>query len=606
MRLIAGVDIGNSTTEVCIGQRSDDGRVTFLSSALRPTTGTKGTLPNVHGIKAALQAAVSAAGRDMSELAVIRINEAAPVIGDTAMETITETIITESSMIGHNPSTPAGAGTAVGEIVAFDRLDTTHEGVAYLVTVPRTVAYEAVAEKINRVATQRNICGIIMQADEAVLVENRLQHKIPIIDEVRHIERIPQGKVAAIEVALPGQSVRMLSNPYGIATLLSLDAAATKSVTPIAKSLIGKRSAVVIKTPGGNIQENILPAGAVSFDATVPTTVQIDEGADAIMQAMTHAGEIHNIEGQPNTNVGQMLSRIRQGMAAVSGEYVSDIRITDMLAVDTLAPVAIAGALAGETCMEKAVGIAAMVRTRQLPMQQIADALSADLRTNVVIAGVEAVMASLGALTTPGTRVPLAILDMGGGSTDAALIDENGHVSLTHCAGAGELVSMLIQTELGLGARTTAEQIKKYPLAKVESLFHLRLESGEMQFFDGSIDPRLFGHVVLMSPEGMIRIDEDIPMEKIVQVRREAKRKVFVTNALRALRQVAPQGELRRIPNVVLVGGSAEDFEIPEMLMEEFASHRIVCGRGNIRGSEGPRNAVATGLVLSALSGGGL
>jgi diol dehydratase reactivase alpha subunit len=215
-------------------------------------------------------------------------------------------------------------------------------------------------------------------------------------------------------------------------------------------------------------------------------------------------------------------------------------------------------------------------------------------------------MATLGALTTPGTQLPMAILDMGGGSTDAAVIQKDGSIRMTHQAGAGELVSMLIQTELGLGARTTAEQIKKYPLAKVESLFHLRLESGEMQFFDGSIDPRLFGHVVLMSPEGMIRIDEDIPMEKIVQVRREAKRKVFVTNALRALRQVAPQGELRRIPNVVLVGGSAEDFEIPEMLMEEFASHRIVCGRGNIRGSEGPRNAVATGLVLSALSGGGL
>ena len=27
----------------------------------------------------------------------------------------------------------------------------------------------------------------------------------------------------------------------------------------------------------------------------------------------------------------------------------------------------------------------------------------------------------------------------------------------------------------------------------------------------------------------------------------------------------------------------------------------IVCGRGNIRGVEGPRNAVATGLVLSAI-----
>lgn len=49
--------------------------------------------------------------------------------------------------------------------------------------------------------------------------------------------------MAAIEVALPGTSIRMLSNPYGIATLLKLDADETRAVTPIAKSLIGKRSA---------------------------------------------------------------------------------------------------------------------------------------------------------------------------------------------------------------------------------------------------------------------------------------------------------------------------------------------------------------------------
>lgn len=210
-------------------------------------------------------------------------------------------------------------------------------------------------------------------------------------------------------------------------------------------------------------------------------------------------------------------------------------------------------------------------------------------------------MAGIGALTTPGTKLPLAMLDMGGGSTDAALIDENGKVVLTHRAGAGELVSLLIQTELGLSARTVAEQIKKYPLARVESLYHLRLESGAMQFFDTSIDPKYFGHVVLLAPGDWIRIEEDIPMEKIVQVRRDAKRKVFVTNALRALRFVAPQHDLKKIPNVVLVGGSAEDFEIPEMLMEELANYRVVCGRGNIRKTEGPRNAVATGLVLSYL-----
>ena len=61
-----------------------------------------------------------------------------------------------------------------------------------------------------------------------------------------------------------------------------------------------------------------------------------------------------------------------------------------------------------------------------------------------MVAGVEAVMASLGALTTPGTSLPLAILDMGGGSTDAAVISEDGKVSMTHQAGAGELVLSLI------------------------------------------------------------------------------------------------------------------------------------------------------------------
>ena len=208
-------------------------------------------------------------------------------------------------------------------------------------------------------------------------------------------------------------------------------------------------------------------------------------------------------------------------------------------------------------------------------------------------------MASLGALTTPGTKLPLAILDMGGGSTDAAVIYEDGHVVLTHQAGAGELVSMLIETELGLGDRHMAEQIKKYPLAKVESLFHMRLENGQMTFVEDSIDPRFYGRVVLLAEQGLIRMEKDIPMEKIVQVRRDAKKKVFATNAFRALRKVAPGHDLKNISNVVLVGGSAEDFEIPEMLMEEFANYRIVCGRGNIRGSEGPRNAVATGLVLS-------
>lgn len=597
MSYIAGVDIGNSTTEVCVGEVTGNGNLTFLTSASCPTTGTKGTIENVYSVKNALKLAMSRIGRETSDIDLVRLNEAAPVIGDTAMETLTETVITDSSMIGHNPSTPAGAGQAVGEILLVENISRGIPGTPYILAASAEHSYEEIAAVVNQCGL--DIEGIILQADEAVLVENRIHKKVPIIDEVRRIDRLPDGVPAAIEVALPGQTVRMLSNPYGIATLLGLNAEQTRTVTPIAKSLIGKRSAVVLKTPGGNIHENILPAGEIYFHGDRNITINLDEGADKIMEAAADAGDIRDISGQPDTNVGNMLSRIRTGMSELDKSTEADIRITDILAVDTLAPVLISGALAGETCLEKAVGIAAMVKTQKLPMQEIADRLKSELDTEVKVAGVEAVMASLGALTTPGTKLPLAILDMGGGSTDAAIISDDGHVTMTHQAGAGELVSMLIQTELGLSDRHIAEQIKKYPLAKVESLFHMRMENGQMTFVDDSIDPRFFGRVVLLTESGLIRIEEEIPMEKIVQVRREAKRKVFVTNAFRALRKVAPEHNLRNISTVVLVGGSAEDFEIPEMLMEAFAEYRIVCGRGNIRGSEGPRNAVATGLVLS-------
>ena len=605
MSYIAGVDIGNSTTEVCVGEVTGNGNLTFLTSASCPTTGTKGTVENVYSVKNALKLAMSRIGRETSDIDLVRLNEAAPVIGDTAMETLTETVITDSSMIGHNPSTPAGAGQAVGEILLIGNISRGVPGTPYILAASADHSYEEVAAVVNQYGSGSgqhdgiDIVGIILQADEAVLVENRIHKKVPIIDEVRRIDRLPDGVPAAIEVALPGQTVRMLSNPYGIATLLGLNAEETRTVTPIAKSLIGKRSAVVLKTPGGNIHENILPAGEIYFHGDRNITINLDEGADKIMAAAADAGDIRDISGQPDTNVGNMLSRIRTGMSELDKSAEADIRITDILAVDTLAPVLISGALAGETCLEKAVGIAAMVKTQKLPMQEIADRLKTELGTEVKVAGVEAVMASLGALTTPGTKLPLAILDMGGGSTDAAVISDDGHVTMTHQAGAGELVSMLIQTELGLSDRHIAEQIKKYPLAKVESLFHMRMENGQMTFVDDSIDPRFFGRVVLLTESGLIRIEEEIPMEKIVQVRREAKRKVFVTNAFRALRKVAPEHNLRNISTVVLVGGSAEDFEIPEMLMEAFTDYRIVCGRGNIRGSEGPRNAVATGLVLS-------
>ena len=161
------------------------------------------------------------------------------------------------------------------------------------------------------------------------------------------------------------------------------------------------------------------------------------------------------------------------------------------------------------------------------------------------------------------------------------------------------MVTMIIASELDLQDRYLAEDIKKYPLAKVESLFHLRHEDGSVQFFPQPLPPEVFARLVVVKPEGLVPLPGDYALEKVRNIRRSAKERVFVTNALRALRQVSPTGNIRDIPFVVLVGGSSLDFEIPQLVTDALSHYKLVAGRGNIRASEGPRNAVATGLILA-------
>ncbi|EAZ0086300.1 diol dehydratase reactivase subunit alpha, partial [Salmonella enterica subsp. enterica serovar Kentucky] len=124
-------------------------------------------------------------------------------------------------------------------------------------------------------------------------------------------------------------------------------------------------------------------------------------------------------------------------------------------------------------------------------------------------------------------------------------------------------------------------------------------EDGSVQFFPTPLPPAVFARVCVVKPDELVPLPGDLALEKVRAIRRSAKERVFVTNALRALRQVSPTGNIRDIPFVVLVGGSSLDFEVPQLVTDALAHYRLVAGRGNIRGSEGPRNAVATGLILS-------
>ena len=604
MRLVAGVDIGNATTEVALADLAGS-TPRFLSSSIVPTTGIKGTTQNIHGVFRALTVALEKAGKSLPDLALVRINEAAPVIGDVAMETITETIITESTMIGHNPATPGGLGIGVGTTVLIQNLASTAPGKPYIVVADRSFDHDAVADAVNDVCDRLVVTGAILQKDDGVLVHNRLRNKIPIVDEVGLVQKVPIGMLAAIEVADAGKIIETLSNPFGIATLFKLDSEDTKSVVPVARALVGNRSAVVIKTPKGDVKELKIPAGTLKFIGAVNSVeVDVDTGAEMIMKASQAVRDVIDITGEPGTNVGGMMEEVRVVMGRLTDQETKEIRITDLLAVDTQVPQKVTGGLADEFSMEAAVGIAVMVKTDRLQMERIAREISRKLSTPVEVGGVEADMAVRGALTTPGSSAPIAILDMGAGSTDASVLRHDGQGRSIHLAGAGNMVSLMIQSELGLETFDTAEDIKKYPLAKVESFFNIRHEDGTVQFFDERLPPAVFARVVVLKPEGMVPLELDKPLEQIRQVRIRAKERVFVTNAIRTLRAVSPTQNVRDIEFVVLVGGSALDFEVPQLVTKALAEYRVGAGRANIRGTEGPRNAVATGLVLSYEPGG--
>ncbi|KAF0423472.1 diol dehydratase reactivase subunit alpha [Pediococcus pentosaceus] len=602
MKRVIGVDIGNSSTEVALAEVSDSGEIKFIDSGISETTGIKGTKQNLIGIKKSLMQVLKKAKLDISSIDLIRINEATPVIGDVAMETISETIITESTMIGHNPNTPGGVGIGSGYTVDLLKLVQENDRQrAYIVIVPKQVDFADAAQLINMyVQTGYKITAAVLQNDDGVLINNRLNHKIPIIDEVSLIEKIPIGMLAAVEVADKGKVISQLSNPYGIATLFNLNSDETKNIVPVSRALIGNRSAVVIKTPAGDVKARVIPAGNINIAGDHTTdSVNVSAGADAIMNKIMSFDQITNITGEAGTNVGGMLEKVRQTMAELTEKQNKDIAIQDLLAVDTSVPIKVQGGLAGEFSTEQAVGIAAMVKSDRLQMQKIADLIQDEMNVPVEIGGAEAEAAILGALTTPGTTKPIAILDLGAGSTDASIIDQNNKIVAIHLAGAGDMTTMIINSELGLNDIYLAEDIKKYPLAKVENLFQIRHEDGTVQFFEKPLPADIFARVVVIKPDGYEPVPGNISIEKIKHVRQSAKKKVFVKNAQRALKHVSPTGNIRDIPFVVIVGGSALDFEIPQLVTDELSHYNLVAGRGNIRSIEGPRNAVATGLILS-------
>ena len=70
-------------------------------------------------------------------------------------------------------------------------------------------------------------------------------------------------------------------------------------VVPISRALIGNRSAVVIKTPKGDVKSRIIPAGTIHIEGQMKNRiVSLDNGAEAIMSVLEQCYPVIDIWGE--------------------------------------------------------------------------------------------------------------------------------------------------------------------------------------------------------------------------------------------------------------------------------------------------------------------
>jgi hypothetical protein len=93
------------------------------------------------------------------------------------------------------------------------------------------------------------IAAVVVGADDAVLIGNRFDRSVPIVDEVLGAGELPLGARAAVEVASPGATVAELSDPLRLAVLLGLGPDEARAARSAARAVAASRAAIVVRTP---------------------------------------------------------------------------------------------------------------------------------------------------------------------------------------------------------------------------------------------------------------------------------------------------------------------------------------------------------------------
>lgn len=553
--IIAGLDIGNATTELVLVDLTSDGPKP-VAATRRPTVGIKGSESSLRAAATLMLDTERDFGVSCADLVIADI---APALQRTTSWPLARPDHGAPATILDTPhlATRAGHGTAVGTLIDIDHLgsDQRARQIPLIVTVGPSWTFERVADALNKTIDSGNrVVGVLLSRDEAVLVGNRLrQRDVVIVDQV-DVTRAATGVLAVVEVGNRGGSLRRITDPVWLARSLGFDSSASDAMVPICASLRERTCAVVIAQASNDASEQ---QGYVL--RTDGSRVPLGWGPDELAMAI-NPGSIAKIVVPPGSDLHSVLDQ--------HGPTIRDlfaVRVRDGLRV----PYSL---LSGSSHV------------------WVAESLATLSRRPVTVVGSEAVAAYYGALTTPGAPHNSTVIDIGGGTIDVARREQSITV-----AGAGDLVTAAIAEQLRVPA-SIAELVKMNSSLRIESPFIATTEEGDRVFLKERAPARAVGWLCVQpSPHEFVPFSDNLTAGQWRERRFDIKGAVLGGSVRRALRNVDFTAD-----GVLLTGGGACDNESVSVLTTQLGTR--VVGRANIAGRFGPRWAVAWGLVLQFIA----
>ncbi len=554
MRIEAGIDVGNSTTEVVVAVVGEGG-VEIVGTGRAPTRRAKGSRESLEGA-AALVRKLERQHDVLVETAVVA--PLRPVATGTAL------VPEETADTGRLWVVSAGAGTAGGPGVGVGRPvrlgDPMPEREPIVVVVPAGTGYVDAVAGLGPLLTSGRVAAVLVEDDEAVLIANRITAGVPVVDEI-DVGPVLAADRVAVEVSEGGRPLRLLSDPLKLVEALGLARDELGDAARLAALLRDSTNGVV----------------AVGAAATSPPA-----GEQAWIEVRDE-GRVSFLEGHPRISAGPVGLASAYALPPDRVHHVDDLWTVDLATVGAAVRARRAG------MRVRPVGAAAL--RSDAPYTSPAAVLSDLLAVPVRLVTSEAAAARAGGLSTPRADDDAVVIDLGGGTIDAI-----SPTSIVVAAGAGELLTVSVAAMTGITA-AAAEWVKRGPSHRVEAPQVLLGEDGARSFLDRPAPSDTVGSLVVPGPAGWLPFGRSLAPGEWRALRLQLKVDLVGGNILRALRTLGESPE-----TVVVVGGPAGDDEVLSALSAALPAGTAV-GRGDVGAVLGHRFAVAYGLLV--LEGGG-